>query len=215
MSELILETLGKVRLAVLSGPSIAYEVARSMPTTVVAASDDNDLAKEIQSVLMTDRFRVYTSSDVRGVELGGSLKNIIAIASGIADGLKLGANSKAAILTRGIRELTRLGVAMGAKKETFSGLSCMGDLITTCMSEHSRNRWLGEELGKGRKAEEIIKSTEMAIEGFATTKSVRDLAQKLKVDMPITNEVYEILYNKKDPRNAVTSLMTRTPKEEL
>ena len=152
VSEVIKEVLGRVKIAVLSGPSIAYEVSRSMPTTVVVASEDGAFAKEAQSVFMTDRFRVYTSSDVIGVELGGSLKNIIAIASGIADGLGFGANSKAAILTRGIQELTRLGVAMGARRETFSGLSCMGDLITTCMSRHSRNRGFGEEIGKGKKA---------------------------------------------------------------
>ncbi len=215
MSEVIPKILGKVKLAVLSGPSIAYEVARSMPTTVVVASEDGAFAKEVQSVFMTERFRVYTSSDVIGVELGGSLKNIIAIASGIADGLGFGANSKAAILTRGVQEIMRLGLAMGAKKETFSGLSCMGDLITTCMSRHSRNRWFGEEIGKGKKPQEVIKGTEMAIEGFTTTRSTYELAKRFKVEMPITNEIYESLYNGKDPAEAVKSLMTRTPKSEI
>lgn len=215
MSQVIKGVLGDARLAVLSGPSIAYEVARSMPTTVVAASEDAAFAKEAQSIFMADRFRVYTSSDVIGVELGGALKNIIAIASGIADGLGFGANSKAAILTRGLRELTRLGVAMGAKKETFSGLTCMGDLITTCMSAHSRNRGFGEEIGKGRRIREILTSTEMVVEGFGTTKSAYELSKRLKVEMPITNEVYAILYEEKNPKEAVTSLMTRAPKDEV
>jgi len=215
MSEVIDEILGKRQLAVLSGPSIAYEVARSMPTTVVIASEDKTFAKEVQSIFMAESFRVYASSDVVGVELGGSLKNIIAIASGIADGLKFGANSKAAILTRGIQELTRLGLAMGAQRETFSGLSCMGDLITTCMSEHSRNRWLGEEIGKGKNPEDVIRSTEMVIEGVTTTKSAYELAKKFKIEMPIINEIYEILYNGKDPAKAVKALMTRAPKDEI
>lgn len=215
MSEVINEVLGDVKLTVLSGPSIAYEVSRSMPTTVVAASEDIAFSKEVQSVFTTERFRVYTSSDVIGVELGGSLKNIIAIASGIADGLGFGANSKAAILTRGVQEIMRLGLTMGAKKETFSGLSCMGDLITTCMSRHSRNRWFGEEMGKGKKPKDVIESTEMAIEGFTTAKSAYELSKKLKVDMPITNEIYEIIYNGKDPEAAVRSLMTRSPKDEF
>ena len=215
MSEVIKDVLGNVKMAVLSGPSIAYEVARSMPTTVVAASSDSSFVKELQAMFMTESLRVYTSEDVIGVELGGALKNIIAIASGIADGLGFGANSKAAILTRGIQELTRLGVAMGAKRETFSGLSCMGDLITTCMSSHSRNRWLGEEIGKGRKPGDVVASTEMAVEGYATTKSAHELSGKYKTEMPITNEMYEILFNGKDPRVAVKALMTRAPKEEI
>lgn len=215
MSEVIFDCIGKAKLAVVSGPSIAYEVARGMPASVVTASTDSGLAKEAQCLLMTERLRVYTSSDVVGVELGGSLKNIVAIASGIADGLGFGANSKAAILTRGMHELTRLGVAMGAKKETFSGLSCMGDLITTCMSKHSRNRWLGEEIGKGKTARDVIGSTEMVVEGFTTTKSAFELGKKHDVDMPITAEMYEILYNGKEPKEAVRALMRRSPKDEI
>lgn len=215
MSEVISEKLGNISLAVLSGPSIAYEVSRGIPTTVVIASKDSAFAKEAQAVFMAERFRVYTSSDVVGVELGGALKNIIAIASGIADGLGFGANSKAAILTRGIQELTRLGVAMGAQRETFSGLSGMGDLITTCMSGHSRNRGFGEEIGKGKRPKDIIQSTEMAIEGYTTTKSAHKLSKRLKVDMPIANEIHEILYNGKDPAKAVKALMTRPPKDEI
>jgi len=214
VSEIVNETLGDVKICVLSGPSIAYEVAREMPTTVVAASKDLDYAKEIQAAFMSEYFRVYVTTDVVGVELGGSLKNVIAIASGIADGLGFGANSKAAILTRGAQELMRLGVAMGGQKETFSGLSGMGDLITTCMSKRSRNRWLGEELGKGKKPQDIINSTEMAVEGFITAKSARDLAVKHKVDMPIIAEVYNILYHARDPKEAVRSLMTRSAKDE-
>jgi len=215
MSQLINEILGNVKLTVLSGPSIAIEVVRLMPTTIVAASLDASCAKEVQKLFMSDVFRVYTSDDLVGVEVGGSLKNIIAIASGIADGLGFGANSKAAILTRGLKEITRLGIAMGAKKETFSGLSCLGDLVTTCMSRHSRNRWLGEQLGKGKTPKDIVKSTEMAIEGITTTKSAYELSKKHKVDMPITSEIYAILYEKKDPSKAVSSLMTRVPKDEI
>ena len=149
VSDIIYDCLGKQGLVVLSGPTIALEVANGAPTTVVAASDDTQLAKEVQDVFMTDRFRVYTSSDVIGVELGGSLKNIIAIAAGATDAMGFGANAKAALLTRGLVEIVRLGVAMGAKRETFYGLSGLGDLATTCISQYSRNRWLGEEIGKG------------------------------------------------------------------
>lgn len=215
MSEIITEILGRVKLSVLSGPSIAYEVARGIPTTVVSASSEAELAACVQSAFMTDKFRVYVSSDVVGVELGGAFKNVIAIASGIADGLGFGANSKAAILTRGMQEIARLGQTMGAKRETFSGLSCMGDLITTCMSKHSRNRWFGEEIGKGKKPDAIIKSTEMAVEGYVTTKSAYELSKKQKVDMPITAQMYEILYNGKDPKEAVKALMLRSPKKEI
>jgi glycerol-3-phosphate dehydrogenase (NAD(P)+) len=214
MSEVIKEVLGEAKLSVLSGPSIAYEVSRSMPTTVVVASDDAVFAGEVQKIFMAENFRVYTSGDIIGVELGGALKNIIAISSGIADGLGFGANSKAAILTRGAQEIMRLGVAMGARKETFSGLSCMGDLITTCMSKHSRNRWLGEEIGKGRKPADVIGSTEMVVEGYVTTRSAYELSKKYKVEMPITAEIYEMLYKGKDPKKAVRSLMLRAPRSE-
>ena len=214
MSELIRDVLGKVKLAVLSGPTIAYEVAHGMPTTVVIASEDEKTAKTAQDALMTERFRIYTSNDVIGVELGGALKNTIAIGAGISDGLKFGANSKAALLNRGIVEITRLGVAMGAQKETFAGLSGVGDLITTCISTHGRNRWLGEEIGRGKKLDEILRSTEMVVEGVATAKSVHALAGKHKVDMPITEQVYQVLYEGKDPLKAVTDLMLRQKKSE-
>lgn len=214
MSEIIKEILGNVNLAVLSGPSIAYEVAREIPTTVVISSTDDEITKKLQDILITDKLRVYTSSDVVGVELGGALKNIVAIAAGIGDGLGLGSNAKAATLTRGLAEISRLGVAMGAKRETFSGLSGMGDLVTTCISSHGRNRWFGEELGKGRKTKEILGSTEMVVEGVATAKSAYELAKIKNVDIPITNQVYQVIYKDKDPKRAVYDLMTRAPKAE-
>ena len=214
MSEVIGDVLGDVRLVTLSGPNIAREVATGIPTTVVASSVNKSLANKTQEVFTTKHFRVYTSNDLIGVELGGSLKNIIAIAAGINDGLGFGTNSKAAILTRGLVEIMRLGIAMGAKKETFSGLSGMGDLVTTCISPYGRNRWFGEEIGKGKKLSEIEKETEMVVEGVTTTKSAYELAKKYKVDMPITEQIYQVLYHGKDPRKAVTELMTREPKAE-
>lgn len=214
MSEVILEVLGDNRLAVLSGPTIALEVANGAPATIVAASEDLMLAKMAQEVFMTDRFRVYTTSDVIGVELGGSLKNVIAIASGICDALGFGTNAKAAVLTRGLAEIARLGLAMGAKRETFYGLSGLGDLTTTCMSQYSRNRWLGEEIGKGKVLKEILKETDMVVEGVATSKSAYELSKKYKVDMPIVYEIYKALYENKDPKIAVHDLMTRSPKVE-
>lgn len=214
MSEVIKDVLGNVKVVTLSGPSIAREVAMGVPTTAVASSDDRKLAEKAQDIFGTETFRVYTSDDLTGVELGGSLKNIIAIAAGMNDGLGFGANSKAALLTRGLVEMARLGAAMGASKDTFSGLSGMGDLITTCISKHGRNRWLGEEIGKGRSLSEIQKETEMVVEGVATTESAYELAKKYKVEMPITEQIYEVLYDDKDPKKAVVELMTREPKSE-
>ena len=214
ISEVAYEVLGSQDLAVLSGPTIALEVANGAPTTVVAASDNLELAREVQDVFMTERFRVYTSSDVTGVELGGSLKNIIAIAAGAIDSMGFGTNAKAAVLTRGLVEIVRLGVAMGAKRETFYGLSGLGDLTTTCISQYSRNRWLGEEIGKGKKLKSVLSGTDMVVEGVATTKSAHDLAKKYNVEMPITSEIYKVLYENKDPKIAVRDLMTRSPKME-
>lgn len=214
MSEVIYEVLGKVKLCVMSGPTIAHEVAQGIPTTIVASSKDPDVAKTVQGIFMTDRFRVYTNNDVTGVELGGSLKNIIAIASGISDALSFGTNAKAALLTRGLVEMARLGVAMGARKETFYGLSGLGDLATTCISPYSRNRHFGEEIGKGKALRETLKGTEMVVEGVATTESAYELAGKYKIEMPITEQIYKVLYEKKDPKKAVHDLMTRSPKEE-
>ncbi|OGW78543.1 MAG: glycerol-3-phosphate dehydrogenase [Omnitrophica bacterium RIFCSPHIGHO2_02_FULL_46_20] len=214
MSEIIREILGEALISVLSGPTIAREVAQDIPTTIVASSQDIAIAKEIQSVFMTDRFRVYTNSDIVGVELGGSLKNTIAIAAGISDALGFGTNAKAALLTRGLVEMARLGVAMGAKKETFYGLSGLGDLATTCISLYSRNRRFGEEIGKGKTLKEALKETEMVVEGVATTESAHELANKNKIEMPITEQIYKVLYEDKDPKKAVHDLMTRSPKKE-
>lgn len=215
MSEVIAEEIHPAKLAVLSGPSHAEEVVRGLPTTVVASSDDSGVAKDVQEIFMSERFRVYTSPDMIGVELGGALKNIIAIAAGISDGLGFGANTKAALLTRGMVEITRLGVKMGADPVTFKGLSGMGDLITTCISPYSRNRRVGELIAKGKRLEQILEEMEMVAEGLRTTRSVQDLAQLHRVEMPITQEIYSVLYEGKDPKKAVSDLMMRDPKPEL
>jgi len=215
MSVVIKEELGDVPLAVLSGPNIAYEVARGVPSACVCASKKLDAANLFQDALMTRSFRVYTSDDVCGVELAGALKNIIAIACGISDGLGFGTNTKAALLTRGLVEISRLGVALGAKHKTFIGLSGMGDLITTCYSQKSRNRWLGEQIGRGKSLPETLKSTEMVIEGVMTANSAFKLAKRLKVSLPITQEVYSVLFLKKSPKQALRSLMSRQKKKEL
>ncbi|MFH1995989.1 MAG: NAD(P)H-dependent glycerol-3-phosphate dehydrogenase [Candidatus Omnitrophota bacterium] len=214
MSEVVAEEFGERRFAVLSGPTIAHEVAGCIPTTAVCASYEQDDATSVQEIFFTDRFRVYTSTDVTGVELGGSLKNVIAIAAGISDGLGFGTNAKAALLTRGLTEIIRLGCAAGARRETFFGLSGLGDLATTCMSRHSRNRWLGEEIGKGKKLGEALQGTEMVVEGISTTRSAYELSKKYSIEMPITGEIYKILYKGKDPAKAVNDLMTRAPKRE-
>ena len=212
-TEILAEYFTGSRIGVLSGPSISFEVARNMPTAVVVA-DDGEWKKDIQKLLMTEYFRVYTSSDVVGVEMGGALKNVIAIAAGISDGLGFGTNPKAAILTRGLAEITRLGVKMGAESSTFRGLSGLGDLATTCISAHSRNRWFGDKIGKGGKIDEILSETEMVVEGLATCRSAYELAKKHGALMPITQKIYEVLYGGADPGVAVRELMTRSPKEE-
>jgi len=214
MFGVISDELGRIKLAVLSGPTIAQEVACGIPTAAVIASPSVKLRKYLQNIFMTERFRVYTNPDVSGVELGGSLKNIIAIACGISDGLGFGANTKAAILTRGLAEISRLGVAMGAKAGTFSGISGLGDLVTTCISPHSRNRFVGEQIGRGKSLKEIKAHMQMVAEGVPTAKSAYALSQKYKVDMPITREVYLVLYKNKSPLRAVRDLMTRKKKEE-
>lgn len=214
-SEIIADVTGaKAKIAVLSGPSISFEVARNFPTTCVAASSDETFVKDVQDILTTPTFRVYTSGDVIGVELGGALKNIIAIAAGISDGMGFGVNTKAALLTRGLVEIIRLGTKLGGKKETFFGLSGLGDLATTCMSTHSRNRWLGEEIGKGKRLEQILKTTEMIMEGVTTTSSAYNLSKKVNVEMPITGNIYQVLYEGKEPKGAVKELMTRALKPE-
>jgi glycerol-3-phosphate dehydrogenase (NAD(P)+) len=202
------------QIGVISGPSHAEEVSQMVPTAVVAASVDIETSKAIQAAFMTSYFRVYASTDILGVELGGAFKNIIAIGAGIIDGAGFGDNTKAAIMTRGVAEISRLGLAMGARPETFAGLSGMGDLIVTCMSRHSRNRFVGEQIGKGKKLKQVLKSMEQVAEGVETTRSAKQLAIKVKIETPITNEVYKILFEDKDPVKATTDLMTRDMKTE-
>lgn len=216
MSEVILEEFKLSNNSVVSlyGPSHAEEVIASHPTTLVAASVSDSSSKYVQSIFSSDSLRVYVNNDIRGVELGGSLKNIIAIATGICDGVGFGDNTKAALLTRGMAEITRLGVAMGAKKSTFSGLSGIGDLIATCLSRHSRNRYVGEAIGKGKSLDVVLKEMQMVAEGVRTAKSVFDLAIKYKIDMPISISVYNILFEKLNPKQAVVDLMSRDLKEE-
>jgi glycerol-3-phosphate dehydrogenase (NAD(P)+) len=213
-TEIVRQVLGVQQVAVLSGPSHAEEVARNLPTSVVAASHDEDLARRVQQSFSTDRFRVYTNLDPIGVELGGAFKNVIGIAAGISDGLGLGDNAKSALLTRGLAEMTRFGVALGADPQTFFGLAGMGDLITTCVSRHGRNRQVGERLARGEKMADILAGMTMVAEGVYTTRSVHDRALRMQIDMPITGEVYRVLYEDKDPRAAVDDLMLRSPRGE-
>jgi len=217
MSEVLVDVLPMVRkenIVTLSGPSFAEEVARQVPTAVVAASSSLDTAKLAQQLFMTPYLRVYSSNDIRGVELAGSIKNVIAIGAGIADGAGFGDNTKAAIMTRATAEIARLGQCLGAQPRTFAGLSGIGDLIVTCMSKHSRNRHVGEEIGKGRKLADVLAEMEMVAEGVATTKSVHDLSRKHNVELPITEAVYGILFEDKDPIMATSDLMTRDAKGE-
>lgn len=216
ISEVVRQELGKdTKLAVLSGPTIAIEVANGLPATaVISANKSRMLAETLQYIFTTDRFRVYTNSDMAGVELGGSLKNVIAIACGISDGLGFAANAKAALLCRGLVEISRLGIAMGARKETFSGISGLGDLVTTCISSNSRNRFVGEKIGKGKRLKDIVLRMNAVAEGITTAKSAYLLSKKYNVSMPITEEVYAVLYKNKDPRRAVSDLMVRKMKGE-
>lgn len=202
------------RFAVLSGPSFAREVAQEMPTAVVAAASDPDIAKGVQDIFNCHFFRVYTNSDVIGVELGGAVKNVIAIAAGITDGLGFGCNTRAALITRGLAEISRLGQALGARGETFAGLAGMGDLVLTCTGDLSRNRTVGIQLGQGRTLTEILAEMRMVAEGVKTTESTCLLALKLGVDMPIAFKVNEILYNNRPARDAVIELMARDLKAE-
>lgn len=197
------------RLAVLSGPNHAEEVSRGMPTTTVIAAGKKAVAEHLQDVFMTPTFRVYTNPDMVGVEMGGALKNIIALGTGIADGLNFGDNSKAALMTRGLAEITRIGTVMGARPLTFAGLSGLGDLVVTCTSMHSRNRRAGIELGRGKKMAEVTAGTGMVVEGIRTTKAAYALARKYGVEMPITEQIYKILYEEKNPHVAVVDLMLR------
>jgi len=202
------------QLAVLSGPSFALEVSKETPTAVTIASESQELAKQLQKVFSTPYFRAYTNSDVLGVELGGALKNVIAIAAGISDGLDFGHNTRAALITRGLAEISRLALKMGANALTLSGLSGLGDLILTCTGELSRNRSVGIKLGKGMELTNILRDMKMVAEGIKTTKAAYDLSKKMEVAMPITEQVYYILYQNKNPKEAVTELMTRDLKVE-
>jgi len=213
-SEVISDVCGSRKIAAISGPTISFEVARNLPTTVVAASEDGAFAAEVQNIFTTPNFRAYTSTDMIGVELGGAMKNVIAIAAGISDGMGFGVNAKAALLTRGLAEIIRFGTNLGAKKETFFGLSGLGDLATTCMSTHSRNRWFGQEIAKGGKLKDILRGTEMIVEGVTTVKSAYELSKKSGVEIPITQKIYELLYHDKKPEDAVRELMTRALKQE-
>lgn len=201
-------------VAVISGPNIAAEIAKYLPATAVVASESEDLARQVQAAMSTQWFRLYTNNDVTGVELAGATKNVVAIAAGILDGLGAGNNAKSALVTRGLVEITRLGVAMGAQQSTFGGLAGLGDLITTCVSPEGRNRTVGEQVGKGRKLADILKSMNSVAEGVTTTKSVRMLAARHRVEMPITEEVYAILFEDKEVISALTDLMSREPKPE-
>ncbi|MBI4388490.1 MAG: NAD(P)-dependent glycerol-3-phosphate dehydrogenase, partial [Candidatus Omnitrophica bacterium] len=214
-SQIIEQVLGRVSLAILSGPSHTEEVVRNIPTLVVAASNNKEVAARVQDTFRERRFRIYVQNDVVGVELGGALKNVIAIAAGVCDGLKFGANTKAALLTRGILEITHLGVQMGASPNTFFGLSGLGDLVTTCISEYGRNRRVGELLGMGKSLNEILSGMDQVAEGVETARSAFELAKKYRVEVPIIAEVYKILFEGKKPLEAVESLMLREAKEEL
>jgi len=218
MSQVLDEELSGVstqKIGVLYGPSHAEEVARNHPTTVVAAAPTEPRAEWIQDAFMTERLRVYVNTDVRGVEIGGSAKNVLAIAAGISDGVGYGENAKAALVTRGLAEIRRLGIAMGASPKTFAGLTGIGDVVVTCMSNHSRNRYLGEQIGRGESLDDIQSDMDMVAEGVRTTQSVRNLAHKHEVEMPITEAVHAILFEGERPQEMVDELMTRSAKREL
>ena len=215
ISQIMEQELGNINYVDLSGPSHAEEVARGVPTAVTAAGENLEHAKFVQQALMNGKFRIYTSNDVIGLELGGAVKNVFAIAAGIIDGMKLGDNPKAALMARGIAEMARLGEALGGKRTTFSGLSGIGDLIVTCCSGHSRNRHVGEELGKGKTLDEILSAMGMVVaEGVPTAKGIRTLAQQAKVEIPIIDEIYSVLYENRPAKDAIISLMTRSAKNE-
>ena len=213
-TRILSEVTGAKHVLALSGPSHAEEVAARLPASVVAASGDIALARRVQAMFATDRFRVYSNLDIIGVELAGALKNVIAIAAGICDGLEYGDNAKSALMTRGIVEITRFGTACGAERETFAGLAGMGDLITTCISPYGRNRMVGERLGRGETLTQILESMDAVAEGVTTTKSVYDLAQQKGIEMPITGQVYRVLFEGCSPEEATESLMMRPQKRE-
>lgn len=214
LSEVYKEEIPQATVAVMSGPSHAEEVSEFMPTTNVVAADSLEVAQYIQNIFMTDFFRVYTGSDIIGTELGGALKNVIALCAGICDGVGYGDNTRAALITRGLAEITRLGIKMGAKPETFSGLSGIGDLIVTCTSMHSRNHRAGILLGKGYSLKETLDEIQMVVEGVNTIGAAYNLSKKYDVSMPITTESYKILFEGKNPKHAVIDLMTRSKTSE-
>lgn len=215
LAEVIREEIPQCRVAILSGPSHAEEVGRGLPTTCVAASEDMDAAHIVQDIFMNSFFRIYVNNDITGVELGGALKNLIALAAGVCDGIGFGDNAKAALMTRGLTEITRLGVKMGAKAETFSGLTGVGDLIVTCTSMHSRNRQAGILIGQGYSLEETLKKVHMVVEGVNSAAAALALAEKYNVEMPITKEINNVLFGGKDPKQAVFDLMNRDRTHEI
>jgi len=213
-TQIITNVLGSRSVAALGGPCHAEEAARRKPASVVIASENEAFATTVQKLFATDRFRVYTNRDLLGVELAGALKNVIAIAAGICDGLGYGDNAKSALITRGLAEMTRFGVALGADKQTFFGLAGLGDLITTCVSRHGRNRGVGERLGRGEALANILASMTAVAEGVTTARSIHDLARQKVIDMPITREVFAVLFETKSPAAATESLMQRPPRGE-
>lgn len=215
MSEIAHDKMANMKYVVLSGPSHAEEVGLELPTTVVVASTDIKLAEYVQDIFITDKFRVYTSNDVIGVELGGALKNIIALGAGISDGMGYGDNAKAAMMTRGIAEIARLGVKLGADIHTFSGLTGIGDLIVTCTSMHSRNRRCGIMIGEGMSPKDATEKVGMVVEGMFTTEAAYELAKREGIEMPITEGIYAVINDKIDARDAVNQLMTRDRKSEI
>src|SRR3989338_1913269 len=214
-SEIINSVLGRINLAVLSGPSHAEEVARNIPTLVVVASKDSKAAETVQEAFRDPRFRIYIQNDIVGVELGGALKNVMAIGAGLCDGLKLGSNTKAALVSRGLLEMMQVGVRMGANPNTFFGLSGLGDLVTTCISEYGRNLRVGREIGQGKKLKEVLQGMEMVAEGVETARSAYQLAKRHGVTAAIITEIYKILFEDKNPKQAMTDLMSREAHEEM
>jgi glycerol-3-phosphate dehydrogenase (NAD(P)+) len=213
-SEILAELAPDAVIAALSGPNIAPEMARCLPATAVVASPSAEVCRLVQEVMSTSWFRIYTNPDMLGVELAGAVKNVVAIAAGILDGLQAGDNAKSALVTRGLVEISRLGEAMGARPDTFTGLAGIGDLVTTCISPLGRNRSAGERIGRGESPDEIVRSSESVIEGIPTTRSVLKLAEARGVEMPIVQAVYDVLFDHKEPLQAITELMCRPPKAE-
>lgn len=219
MSEVLAEVLSDVikedHIGVLSGPSHSEEVSRRKATTVVSAANSKSTATLIQKLFMTPHFRVYVNHDIRGVEIAGSVKNVMAIAAGIVDGAQMGDNASAALMTRGLLEMKRLGTRLGASQDTFSGLAGIGDLIVTCTSKHSRNRYVGFQIGQGSKLKDVISNMNMVAEGVKTTRSVYEWSKKLQVEMPLTEAVYQVLFEDVNPYDVLANLMTRDPKDEI